>query len=528
MLTKLLQTLFGNHNPQDAVNRRIKQHWQAWLEPIEDGSPVGVDPGYDDDFQQIKEEIAKLSGIDATLIVALSEGLLYARSKDLQVATYYAWARLRLDGIKGLADGLELMAGLIARYDTMLFPSRGESKKAAIEWLASRKFIDLLENQSEINHDDLERAIAALSLMMKYTQLWPAAQQPDLSGLIRFFETRLEGAEPAPLPSPPAPTLSPSSGAPTANSSVRQESVSSLRDVLERARMMAAFLREKPDGYLAAARLIRSVRWDTVTALPPHDESYATRLIAPRVELKQHLNRLWLQQNWLELLEQVERAFTEAANHFWFDLQRYACDAMLNAGAPYNVWQEICLTDVALMLDRLKGIERLTYSDGTPFADGETLAWIAASATLRHLDEGEALAPIALDGSDNWGEIEHQATDIAGRDGLEAAFSFLNNLPDIVTDRQEFLKRLLMARLAEQSGKPDVALRLLNALDERSDHYRLAGWEPELVFELKARLLKLIQHKSLLKDADRAALGRETERLLAELTVLNPARALTY
>lgn len=179
------------------------------------------------------------------------------------------------------------------------------------------------------------------------------------------------------------------------------------------------------------------------------------------------------------------------------------------------------------MLDRLRGIERLTYSDGTPFADGETLAWIATSATMRHLDEGEALAPVALD-SDSWNEIEQQATEIAGRDGLEAAFSFLNTLPDLVTDRQDYLKRMLLARLAEQSGKPDVALRLLKALDDRCDRYRLTDWEPDLVFELKAKLLKLIQHKSLLKDADRTTLNREAERLLAELTVLNPARALTY
>lgn len=147
---------------------------------------------------------------------------------------------------------------------------------------------------------------------------------------------------------------------------------------------------------------------------------------------------------------------------------------------------------------------------------------------MRHLDEGEALAPLALDGTDNWAEIEHQATEIANRDGLEAAFGFLNTLPDIVTDRQDYLKRMLLARLAEQSGKPDVALRLLKALDDRCDRYRLMNWEPDLVFELKARLLKLIQYKSMLKDADRATLSLEAERLLAELTALNPARALTY
>ncbi|WP_159564206.1 type VI secretion system protein TssA [Budvicia diplopodorum] len=525
MLTNLLQTLFGQRNPQEGVNRRIKQHWQAWLEPIEDDNPTGADPGYDDDFQMIKEEIAKLSGIDAVQIVAISEGLLYGRTKDIRVASYYAWARLRLDGTKGLADGLELMAGLVARYGEDLFPKRVESKKSAVEWLASRKFLDLLEAQEGFQHEDFERSISALSLMLKYTNQWPENARPDLQGLARFFETKLESPEPEPLPSAPASqTTAPALSAMGA----KRDEVRSLREVLDQARQMAAFLREKPDGHLASVRLLRSVRWDTVTALPPHDAKYLTRLMPPRVELKQHLNRLWLQHNWLELLEQVERAFSEAANHFWFDLQRYACDAMVNAGAPYSAWQEVCLTDVALMLDRLKGIERLTYSDGTPFADDETLSWIATSATMRRLDEGDDLAPIPVDGGNNWGEMEQQATEIAGRDGLEAAFNWLNALPAIVTDRQHYLHRMLMARLAEQHGQKDVAIRLLKALNGRCDSYRLVGWEPDLVFDVKARLLKMLQQKAMLKDADKEGLGKEAERLLEELTVLSPARALAF
>lgn len=525
MLTNLLQTLFGQRNPQEGVKKRIKQHWQAWLEPIEGDNPAGVDPGYDDDFLMIKEEIAKLSGIDAAQIVAISEGLLYERTKDIRVASYYAWARLRLDGTKGLADGLELMAGLVARYSEEIFPKRAESKRSAIEWLASSKFLDLLETQDKFQHEDFERSISALSLMLKYTNEWPESARPDLQGLVRFFETKLESPEPEPLPSAPSAPMS--QPAPSTMGTKREE-IRSLRDVLDQARQMSAFLREKPDGYLASVRLLRSVRWDTVIALPPHDAKYLTRLMPPRVELKQHLNRLWLQQNWLELLEQVERAFSEAANHFWFDLQRYACDAMLNAGAPYSAWQEVCLTDVALMLDRLKGIERLTYSDGTPFADDETLSWIATSATMRHLDEGEDLAPIPVDGGNNWGEMEQQASEIAGRDGLEAAFNWLNGLPAIVTDRQHYLHRMLMARLADQHGQRDVAIRLLKALNGQCDNYRLVSWEPDLVFEVKARLLKMIQQKSMLKDADKEGLGKEAELLLGELTVLHPARALTF
>ncbi|WP_268993528.1 type VI secretion system domain-containing protein [Limnobaculum parvum] len=118
--------------------------------------------------------------------------------------------------------------------------------------------------------------------------------------------------------------------------------------------------------------------------------------------------------------------------------------------------------------------------------------------------------------------------EIAGRDGLESAFNWMNNLPDMVTDRQRYLHRMLLARLAEQHGQRDMAFRLLNALNRECDNYRLTGWEPDLVFELKSRLLKLVQQKSVLKDADKTTLNKDADQLLSELTVLHPARALTF
>jgi predicted component of type VI protein secretion system len=59
---------------------------------------AGEDPGYDDDFQRIREEVNKLSGIDTGLICTLAEKLLTTTAKDIRIATYYCWARLHQDG----------------------------------------------------------------------------------------------------------------------------------------------------------------------------------------------------------------------------------------------------------------------------------------------------------------------------------------------------------------------------------------------------------------------------------------------
>ena len=69
--------------------------WQEWLEPVSDGHPCGEDVAYADDFEAIKIELAKLSGIDCRLILDASERLLKRQSKDLRVATYYIFAALR-------------------------------------------------------------------------------------------------------------------------------------------------------------------------------------------------------------------------------------------------------------------------------------------------------------------------------------------------------------------------------------------------------------------------------------------------
>ena len=82
--------------------------WQEWLEPVSDDHPCGEDVAYTDDFEAIKIELAKLSGMDYRLILDASERLLKRESKDLRVATYYIFASLRDRGLAGFSDGPRL------------------------------------------------------------------------------------------------------------------------------------------------------------------------------------------------------------------------------------------------------------------------------------------------------------------------------------------------------------------------------------------------------------------------------------
>ncbi|MXN79588.1 type VI secretion system protein TssA [Burkholderia sp. 4701] len=524
MLSSLRNALFPSRDAEQVSRSRLEV-WGTWVQPFPGGNGTGRDPGYEDAFFELKDEATKLSGIDDGLIVRSCEQLLKEAGKDLRLAGYYAGARLRQDGPAGFADGLELAAALVDRFGEAVLPERAEAKKGALDMLATARMIELLDSRGEFASADLERALAALDVLMTHTEAWPAAARPNLQSLISRFEGKEEPARSVAPDSIPVPTPAPGPGS--------SAGISSTRDLLEQARTMAAWLREQENGYLPSTRLVRSVRWDTVHEVPPADAASRTRVAPPRGELRQQFKRLVLQKQWHELLERVEGAFMEGANHFWFDLQYFQHVALDHVGAPYSAWRDLLRADFALFLERLPGIERLAFNDGTPFADDTTLEWIARHAVVRDIEAGESVAPLPVsadsegDAAGDWPEIEAQARDLAGREGAEAAFGWLEALPGMRTERHRYLQRLVMARLADHVGRADAALALLSDLDLSARSLPITRWEPALVFEVKAQLVRALKTMSNRKDADKPALSRRISELHAELTVLDPARALT-
>ncbi len=525
MLGGLLKTLFPSRDAAERLAQARHESWGAWLLPLAGESGAGRDPGYEDAFFALREETQKLSGIDDALVARSCEQLLKETGKDLRLAGYYAFARLRQDGPAGFADGLELTAALVDRFDEAVLPARAEAKKGALEMLATARVLDLLGSLGPFAPSDLDRALAALDALLAHTGAWPEAARPNLQPLVSRFEHNDDDTFTSVAS---APVSSNASSPPSPGT------LTSARDLLEQARAMALWLRNQDEnGYLPSVRLVRSVRWDTLHDVPPADVASRTRLLPPRGELRQQIKRLALQKQWHELLERVEGAFMEGVNHLWFDLQYAQHVALDHLGAPYDAWRELLRADFALFLERLPGIKRLSFDDGTPFADDTTLEWIARHAVVRDLEAGEAVAPLPVsaggtdDAAGDWPEIEAQARELAGRDGVEAAFVWLDALPGMHTDRHRYLQRLVMARLADQANRPDTALALLTELDAAARTLPLVRWEPALAFEVRQQLVRVLKSMSARKDADKPALARRIGELQAELTVLAPARALT-
>ena len=531
MFSQLLSRFTGTDD-QSKLIQKLNQTWSDWLQPITPDKPTGEDLTYHDTFQDIKEQIAKISGIDYSFVIVESESLLKRSSKDIRVATYYCLARLYQDGVEGFAEGLEILACLLDKFGSLIYPSRPNIRKNAIEWLTNARFIEQLTQLQPISDEYLSRIIIALSQIDSSCQKLFDSETPNqstppsLSALVHFFgNIAKQPVKTTNEEQPPQATANPVPVSEVQQSNVEIK-ISSQRDLLDQARKMAAFLRENPEGYLAAGRFLRVIRWDMIVDLPPVDSKGKTRLPAPRAELKQNINRLILQKQWSTLFERVESAFMESANHFWLDLQRASVLALKKMGEPYQSWADIYLTDIGLMLERLHGIENLYFDNGMPFADDETLSWIASDARIHNLGEGDSIQPIAVSGENDWGEIEKQALELAHAESLEHAFQWIQSLPSLRSPKQQYLLQYTQARVAEQLGKQDIALTLLSGLNNQQQSITLLQWEPELLFDIKRFLLKLIKQKNLQKDNNKN-FGEQIENLQHELMQLNPARALS-
>lgn len=507
------------HTPAALV--RSRQHaWEAWLQPIQPDAPAGSDPLYYEDFQIIREEVAKLSEVNNRLIIETAERLLKATAKDVRVAAYYAYGRLRCDGAEGFADGLELIGLLLDRFGAAAWPSRDEGRKAALEWLGGSTIVHQLDAMQAPSAALQERIRSAIALIAACTSAWPDDARPCLDTLLRRFEhsrgaSALRSKAPAhtsPLTATPANDLSP---------------IVSSRELLDYARHMATYLRNKPHGYLAASRMLRCIRWDTLHEIPPHAASGKTRLPGPRAELRSHIKRLLLQKQWMELLARIEAAFAEGANHLWLDLQYYAFIAQEQTGDDYAVAREPTAVDCGIFLQRLPGLEHLLFEDGSPFAESATLEWIARRAMPGASSQDQPAICAPSEAERDWRTMEAQAFELATQQGIDNAFAWLQNLAKGDGERHHFMRQFVMGRIAERVDRPDIAAHLFSMLGDLVDRHQLSIWEPSLAFDVKQHLMRALKLRMNRKDADKSALTYRIDGLLGELTAIDPARAVT-
>jgi type VI secretion system protein VasJ len=286
----------------------------------------------------------------------------------------------------------------------------------------------------------------------------------------------------------------------------------------------AKFLREHNKTDPAPFRLARGFKWGALLAPPPAENGKT--MIPPYIEQrKAFLSGLLDRAQFAELVDEAEVSFYEFP--LWLDLQRYVVTAMDALGGSFSAARDGVAEDVAGFVRRFPDLPALTFSEGTPFADGATREWI--ETRIRPLlGGGGERAPAAGGGDDSALEAEYaEAREHLTKGNLDAAVALLAGGADR-SGQERFRRRLYLAGLCLRGGRPAVARPLLERLDTEIDAHRLDVWQPALALDLWTTLHGCYEALQRTADAsEKAALQRSAEQVYEKICATDPSRALS-
>ncbi len=473
----------------------LLQKTEALRAPIAGGSPGGSDASFDPVFEKLKGEIDKLSGLDGAQpdwrsVNELAADVLSTKAKDFRAATWLATARLQTSGWQGLAEGLAVMHALASEYWDTMFPEarRARARANLVGWMVERIVPKLQEIPVRMQDGD---AVRRCSDLFEEIDSILAEKVGDAYGglgeLRSVMRSRVRD-----IPEPPPPVVETPAAETSSSESTSVETsgggampaVSSPEEVDDAllahgASIMAAarVLREADAASADAYRLMRAGAFLPLRIVPPN-EGGTTWVPAPDPYYPGTCEGHAASGSWMELLATAEEGL--GTSFFWLDAHRWTATALDRLGPAYAAAREAVGREVVAFLARMPGVEHLSFSDGTPFAQPATRSWLEEETA--RWGGGGGGKPNAANAEDE--ELaarleEAKALVQAGRvgEGLSLANALANRSPDI---RRRFRARTGVAQMALDAGRAEIARAMFDGLAAEIERHGLELWEPDL------------------------------------------------
>jgi type VI secretion system protein VasJ len=482
--------------------------FEALLLPISSEAPGGVEPRETPQYEVVFAEVERLTSPSADRqpdwlkVENQSIELLKTVSKDFMVASWLSAAWVEKSGVEGLSAGLGLFSGLLNTYWDTGFPpvKRLRGRRNAVIWWTDRVTAWLNATTPA------PLAIEAHSLLVERSQEIDRrlaevdSEAPSLNELVNLIK-RLDVIEPVAQPvtqdagtnaSAPAQaqqTAASSSsmasaanpGAVISSATVTGPQLGSLSKVANLDDWVSALA--SVFGYLGDASQ-KLAELDPYNALAiglnrfgargallslPQAQGQATLIAPPPIAEMQSFETVCDAGN-----PQGVASFCEgrlSTYPFWLDLDRQSALAYGAMGPAAATMRSAVIDEVLAFVKRLPGVERLTFSDGTPFADEATKAWITTCQAER----------LGGGATDKFSEAKKQANESVGSGDSDAAVAALQDfLSNTRSGRDQFRARIALAELA-LGLKKDLDLQpLIDPLLDECERLNLMYWEPEL------------------------------------------------
>jgi len=518
-------------------------------------------------FEELEAEFRKMEvdGPSAVNWKSLNEKtltVLAEHSKDLVLATRLAYGLYIEEGYGGLAVGTTILKDISSDFwETMVPPVRRERGRAgAYDWFAE-KVAGLVEAQPPAAGDlikalwahdalvDLDNVLeqkftkssAALGPLIRALRPFARdarsaleeearkkaeaeaaassaqAAPPPATGADDPKPEAGEGSEtpaspaPASPPAVPAPSAPPSSSVPAPEIATNAPPSEGLQSLFNAASKIATGLRQQNASDPSAYQCSRFGLWGRIKDLPPN-QGGKTMLPPPQKTKIQELAALKGAGNNEGLLHSAESAFVSSP--FWLDAQRHLHEAMSALGDTYAPARLAIEGELAAFLKRCPEVTDLSFSDGTPFADAATRAWISETVASGGGGAGS--------GGDEAETKASEAAALMQAGKVVEGLSLMNAYIDTCGQERDWFRA--QAKLGELCLRFEVmaplfalSARLMNLADERG----LSRWEPDLVVSVCRVYWQALHHKNVRQFVAEADVVSLKNRVMETLSILD-------
>ncbi|KPY82458.1 ImpA domain protein [Pseudomonas syringae pv. tagetis] len=464
--------------------------------PIAEHNYAGDDIRYSTAFEQLESELGgaqsvlKPLSIDWSRIRERSEQILISQSKDLRVASWLAWALYECESFPGLLAGLRLIHYLCDQHWQTLFPEKPRTRSAAIGWLIIRLDKLLVEDisisrqlpvfQEMINYLDsldelfgrylVDESVLLLPLRRRLTRMIQRALQVEKTPVTVVQQVKQVATQ---LFSSPA------------KIDCEKDAERTLSQYEHSVKSLCKWWLGKKTTDPRAFRLARTLVWLSVDKLPVSNAQKITQQKGLPVDRLKNYQARFEQGLFADLIVDVEASL--ATSPFWFDGQ-YLIWSCLNALGDDAAKQEV-EAQFAVLLKRIPEVVQLYFSDGTPFANAQTLQWISAQIVPPVPPVQRTFDIDSRQSSPEWDSAYEELLPTLQDNGLKAVVQVLTQrMSDAKGGREMFFWKLCLARMCYQAKKYELASIQLEFLDRELQTSGLDAWEP-LIFLDVLRLL---------------------------------------
>ncbi len=502
------------------------------LAPIDTNNPVGTNIRLDDTFDLLQQEVSNDIAMDREAtdwnkVLTLTSEVLTQQSKDLLVLVYSIRSVISAYRYEGIARAITLLPLYLDTYWESGFPllKRKRARLGALEWLTQHLELWLETNEPLVDEKmHLESVITGIKVLNSKLAVYGEDWVLDTFTITKKLNAYLVSMPNNDVASfqvePPKAKATPTNNAPSSefkptairSSDARIDVIdeksfqAGVRSAQGKLKSLAKYKLSKDLRDPLAYEISRFSTWLPILELPHHKE-HITPLRPIPLEKQQALALHFQQKRYETLIVEVEASLLSSP--FWLDGHRIVVESLQAMDSDENKNHQKAIDSISkqvkAFITRLEGIERLSFFDGTPFADRDTLKWLAglevsdsaiAEVSLQEPDIAFVRKPETKENKNSCDD-EHTVFEMAQSslkenrfaDGLSTLDAYCSHVSNVSSRTHWFRVRMLMAEYCLSAKEYFMAEQLLLELDEISVSHKLELWEPEKVIELLSMML---------------------------------------